>query len=179
MTTVLVLPGYENSGPEHWQSRWEREHPDHRRVEQRDWSFPLADDWVSALDGAVAAEPGQVVLAAHSLGCITAVRWAAADPDRARARVRGALLVAPADVERLPDLPLGSFAPVPRTGLPFRTTVVGSRDDPYMSFDRTEEFAAAWGADLVDLGRAGHINADSGLGSWPQGRRLLDELLGL
>ncbi|MBA9003795.1 RBBP9/YdeN family alpha/beta hydrolase [Thermomonospora cellulosilytica] len=177
MTQVLVLPGYENSGPGHWQTLWERENPGYRRVEQRDWSFPQAGEWTAALHEAVAAASGQVALVAHSLGCIAVARWAAEHPGTARDLVRAALLVAPADVERLPDLPLGSFAPIPRRALPFRTTVVGSRNDPYMAFERTVEFSGAWGADLVDLGDAGHINADSGLGSWPEGRRLLDDLL--
>ncbi|TNY35138.1 RBBP9/YdeN family alpha/beta hydrolase [Thermomonospora catenispora] len=177
MTQVLVLPGYENSGPDHWQTLWERENPAYRRVEQRDWSFPRAEEWTATLHEAVTAAPERVALVAHSLGCITVARWAAEHPDAARELVQAALLVAPADVERLPELPLGSFAPIPRRALPFRTTVVGSRNDPYMTFERTVEFAEAWGADLVDLGEAGHINADSGLGSWPEGRRLLAELL--
>lgn len=119
----------------------------------------------------------QVVLVGHSLGCITVARWAAAYPDQAGVRVRAAFLVAPADVERLPDYPLASFAPIPRTPLPFRTTVVGSRNDPFMAYERTEEFAAVWGANLVDAGDAGHINADSALGRWTEGHRLLANLL--
>lgn len=178
MTQVLVLPGYQNSGPEHWQSLWIKEHSGYRRVEQQDWDLPLAAEWVRALDQEIAASSGQVALVGHSLGCITVARWAAENPDRAGALVKAALLVAPADVERLPDLPLGSFAPISRAPLPFRTTVVGSRDDPYVSYGRTEEFAAVWGAELVDLGDRGHINADSGLGSWPAGHGILTGLLG-
>ena len=43
---------------------------------------------------------------------------------------------------------------------------------------RAAAFAAAWGSRLVTLDRAGHINAEAGYGPWPEGRRLLDELVG-
>ncbi|MGI5169349.1 RBBP9/YdeN family alpha/beta hydrolase [Spirillospora sp. CA-253888] len=178
MIHVLTVPGYQSSGPAHWQTLWERADPARfTRVEQRDWDLPEVADWTAALDEAVAARPEPVLLAAHSLGCVTVARWAAERPERASA-VRAALLVAPADVERLPDLPLGSFAPISRARLPFPATVVASQDDPYMAFDRAKDFAAAWGAEFVDAGAAGHINADSGLGEWPEGRRLLDGLAG-
>ena len=47
---VLILPGYQNSGPEHWQSLWERRHPEYRRVQQRGWERPRWTDWVTGLD---------------------------------------------------------------------------------------------------------------------------------
>ena len=37
MTDILLVPGLWNSGPEHWQSYWERERTDCRRVLQKDW----------------------------------------------------------------------------------------------------------------------------------------------
>ncbi|WP_116969554.1 alpha/beta hydrolase [Blastomonas sp. UPD001] len=43
--------------------------------------------------------------------------------------------------------------------------------------DRAYRLASFWGADHVDAGRAGHINADSDLGDWPFGQRLLARLL--
>ncbi|WP_067488187.1 RBBP9/YdeN family alpha/beta hydrolase [Actinomadura hibisca] len=173
MTHVLTIPGYQSSGPAHWQTLWEQsDSARFTRVEQRDWDFPEVGEWVAALDDAIADQAEPVVLVAHSLGCITVVRWAV----ERGVGVRAALLVAPADVERLPDLPLGSFAPIPRVRLPFPSAVVASQDDPYMGFDRAKEFAAAWGSDLVDAGAAGHVNSDSGLGEWAEGRRLLQGL---
>ncbi|WP_329576933.1 alpha/beta fold hydrolase [Kitasatospora sp. NBC_01250] len=173
---TLVVPGYDGSGPEHWQSRWEAAEPDWRRVEQRDWLAPERADWVAALDAAVAGAELPVVLVAHSLGCATVAHWAAAQPERA-GRVRAALLVAPADVERIEDLPLSPFAPVPTTRLPFPTLVVGSDDDPYCAPERAAGFARAWGAEYVELAAAGHINSASGLGEWPAGRALLEQLV--
>ena len=171
---VLTVPGWENSGPEHWQSLWERADP-HRfhRVEQRDWNAPRLEDWVQTLDDAIAAETAPVVLVAHSLGCIAIAQWAA----RFARPVAGALLVAPADVERAdaPD-PIRCFAPVPLQPLPFRTLLVASSTDEYLSMDRAGHFARCWGSALVSLGAAGHVNTAAGFGPWPQGERLLESL---
>ncbi len=52
MTTVLLLPGWLDSGPTHWQSRWEAAHP-YQRVQQHDWQRPLRGDWVARLEEVV------------------------------------------------------------------------------------------------------------------------------
>ena len=175
--TVLVLPGWQNSGPEHWQSRWQAAHPHWRRVEQADWLHPRRADWVATLDAAAEAVPGQLVLLAHSLGCVTVAHWAATAP-AAAARVRHAFLVASPDVERA-DLPaeLADFAPAPRAPLPFPAMVVASRDDPYCRFERAQALAADWQAASWDVGTAGHVNADAGFGDWPEGHARLMSVL--
>jgi predicted alpha/beta hydrolase family esterase len=171
---VLVLPGWRNSGPDHWQTHWERRFPEWRRLQQDNWSHPRCVDWVARLDEAVAASRRPVVLVAHSLGCVTVARWAA----RAGGRVAAALLVAPADVER-PNVAgaLRGFAPLPRSVLPFPTLVVGSDNDPACSAWRAAALADSWGAEFLLLQGAGHINADSGLGDWEAGRQLLEAWL--
>ena len=171
---VLLLPGWQNSGPGHWQTEWERLHGD-RRVQQHDWMRPLRGDWSARLEEVVADAPGPVVLAAHSLGCILTAWWAA--HTRHAHKVRGALLVAPGDVER-PDLAaqIHGWAPIACQALAFPAVLVGSRDDPYCSFERARGLAAHWGARFIDLGPRGHINAESGLGAWPEGRALLNSL---
>jgi predicted alpha/beta hydrolase family esterase len=172
---VLIVPGWTGSGPAHWQTRWERANPAYRRVEQADWDAPDVAAWVAVLDGAVRAAPAPPVLVAHSLGCIAVAHWAAAGTP---GRAAGALLVAPADVERpAAPAPIRCFAPIPRRPLPFPTVVVASRDDPYVAFDRAAALATAWGADLVDAGAAGHLNSDAGFGPWPAGEALLAGLL--
>jgi predicted alpha/beta hydrolase family esterase len=172
--SVLIIPGLYDSGPEHWQSGWERTRGDCLRVQQRDWQTPDRSDWVAALDAAVAQFRSPPVLVAHSLGCCTVAHWARTTKRRAR----GALLVAPSDVEA-PSYPPGTvgFAPMPLEPLPFPTIVVASSDDEYVSPARAAAFAQAWGARLVEIGRAGHINSASGLGAWLDGQRLLEELL--
>lgn len=173
--SVLVLPGYGDSGPDHWQSRWEAADPRLRRVAQRDWLEPKLDDWVSTLEREVFACPTPPVLAAHSLGCILVAHWA----QRTRRPVRGALLVAPVDADAVAGVldAVESFRPVPLARLPFPSIVVASDDDVYTTRARAEAFARAWGSRFVGLAGAGHINGDSGHGEWPEGRALLDELL--
>jgi len=171
---VLILPGWQNSGADHWQSRWERLHG-YRRVEQHDWMRPLRGDWTARLEEVVRDASAPVVLVAHSLGCILTAWWAAHSPNAHR--VRAALLVAPGDVER-PDLAaqITGWSPIARQRLPFAATLVGSQDDPYCSFDRAQGLAADWGARFIDYGARGHINAESGLGDWTEGHSWLQAL---
>ena len=174
-SNILLLPGWQNSGPDHWQSRWEAAHG-YQRVEQHDWVRPLRGDWSARLEETVLDADGPVVLVAHSLGCILTAWWAAHSANAHR--VLGALLVAPGDVER-PDLAaqIHGWAPIARKPLPFPALLVGSHNDPYCSFERAEGLAQAWGARFVDYGERGHINAESGLGDWDEGRGWLQELL--
>lgn len=178
MTDViaLVVPGIAGSCPEHWQSRWEAERADCRRVHQRDWDDPDPDEWTGALYRAVRAAEGSVVFVAHSLGCML-VDYATALFGDWQGRVRGALLVAPCDPERPGVCDAIARFPAPATPLPFRSVVVASQDDPYASLDRGRCFADRWGASFVDAGRLGHINAASGIGAWGIGQVLLDDLI--
>lgn len=172
---VLVLPGWQGSGAGHWQMHWARLQG-YAVVEQNDWLHPLRGDWLARLDETVIDAPGPVVFAAHSLGCVLVAAWAGLS--RHTARVRGALLVAPADTEAalLKDR-LPGWSPMPRQALPFRSIWGGCQNDPYCSAQRARGLAQDWGAHWVDLGAVGHINAKSSLGEWPQGQALLNTLL--
>jgi predicted alpha/beta hydrolase family esterase len=174
MTTVLLVPGLGNSGSQHWQTKW-AEHYRYPRVEQHDWEQPVCTDWVQALHEAIGQVNGEVILVAHSLGCSTVAHWAKQFPQGA---VVGALLVAPADVDR-PDFPpeVTGFAPMPLQPLPFPSMVVASSNDEYVTLPRATDFAAAWDSLLVNVGELGHLNSDSNLGEWPEGHKLLMQLL--
>lgn len=173
-TTLLTVPGLGSSGPTHWQTGWEQQYG-YQRVQQHEWNHPVCTDWVQALEAAVAAAGSHVVLVAHSLACATVAHWAATT----RHQLQGALLVAPADVDR-PNFPpeVVGFAPMPLARLPFPSIVVASTDDRYVSLTRAQRFAAAWGSRFVNVGALGHLNSESELGLWPQGHQLLQELLG-
>jgi uncharacterized protein len=170
---VLLVPGIGNSGPDHWQSHWEARHPSFIRVQQQSWEQPVASTWGTALEAAVMAAGRNVVIAAHSLGCLLVVGWAA----RTALPIRGALLVA------LPD-PAGpifpaeaiGFSAVPTSRLPFPSTVVASTNDPYGSPSYAQSCATSWGSRFVSIGAAGHINAASGLRDWAAGIDLVREL---
>ena len=167
---IIIVPGWRDSGPAHWQTRWQAKLPSATRVQQADWETPVRAQWVSTLSEHILACNAPVVLAAHSLGCVTVAHL----PPRVMQRIAGALLVAPADVER-PAAPavLAAFGPIPQARLPFRSTLVASTDDPYCSLERAVQFAEAWGSRVSVLHGAGHINADSNLGDWAEGLRLL------
>lgn len=169
----IIIPGWRDSGPDHWQSLWEQSLPRATRVRQASWDQPSRTAWVGALARAIESAVRPPLLIAHSLGCITVAHLSLT----LQQRVAGALLVAPADVERhrVPDT-LAGFAPIPRHALPFPSMVVASSDDPYCSLAQAEHLAQAWSSELIVLEQAGHINAASGLGDWPQGLRLLARL---
>ncbi|MDB5942510.1 MAG: hypothetical protein JWQ13_2076 [Ramlibacter sp.] len=174
-SNVLMLPGWRNSPPLHWQSLWEQRHG-YVRVEQHDWTRPLRGDWVARLEDVVLGCDEPVVLVAHSLGCILTAAWAAHSKNTHR--VKAALLVAAADVEQ-PGVrdQIPSWSPIELRALPFPSVLLGSRDDPYCEFDRARLFGYAWGSQFMDYGPCGHINADSGLASWPEGHVLLQDLM--
>lgn len=172
---VLILPGIGNSGPQHWQTLWEKANPDFVRVQQRDWDNPVCAEWVATLEAAVKKAGPRVVLVAHSLGCLTVAHWASGLHSPAAA----ALLVAVPDPNR-PSCPTGisGYSLTPMQPLPFRSTVVVSTNDPIGSAEHAERLAQAWGSRVVNIGDRGHINADSGLGTWPEGFELLEQLRG-
>jgi predicted alpha/beta hydrolase family esterase len=164
---VCILPGWQNSGAAHWQSRWETLHG-FERVQQHDWHHPLRGDWMAQLEEAVLASERPLAFVAHSLGCQLVAAWAL--HSRLAARVRGALLVAPPDTARA-DMPpqLASWRAVPWQPLPLRAVVLYSDDDPFCSPERARAMAGAWGAPAHSQGARGHLNAESGLGDWPEG----------
>lgn len=169
-TPVIIVPGWRDSGPGHWQSLWAERMQSARRVVQDDWVSPKREAWVGALERLILAQEQPVVIAAHSLGCIATAHLGEA----AASRIAGALLVAPADPER--RAALNDFAPVPYARLPYRSIVVASSNDPFCPVRLAGAYARAWGSEFVRMQNAGHINVDSGHGDWPLGLALLESL---
>lgn len=173
---ILIVPGWSGSGPDHWQSRWERSLKTARRIEQDHWREPEREAWVGRIMTAVAEAKLPPVLVAHSLGVAAVVHAAAKLP---RGLVAGALLVAPADVDNAKTWPVtdgetfssaeADFAPLPVEPLPFPSLLIASSDDPYCTLDRAQALSELWGATFVDAGAIGHINTASGHGPWPDG----------
>ena len=171
--TLVIVPGWRNSGPGHWQSLWAKRLPGAVRVEmpEDDWQRPKRSIWVQAIARTILAQPGPVVVAAHSLGCIATTHL----PSDVARRIQGALLVAPADPERRGVL--ADFAPVPYQPLPYRSVIVASTTDPFCPVRTAGAYARSWGSEVVRLQNAGHINVESGHGEWPLGLALLQSLM--
>jgi predicted alpha/beta hydrolase family esterase len=174
MVATLIVPGLNGSAEGHWQRHWVHDHASASIVQQSSWSKPVLNDWLAVLEAAI-ERAGEAWLVTHSLGGLLAANLVRPS---VVSRVKGALLVAPCDLERTGRLHPGviDFGAMPDKPLPFPTVVVGSRNDPYMAFDQLHRHAFFWGSDVVDLGHAGHINVASGFGRWEQGYGLLAAL---
>ena len=172
---VLMLPGWQGSGPLHWQTQWVQKYG-YKVVAQHDWLRPLRGDWLAQLEDVMADMNEAVVLVAHSLGWLQVAAWSAISNQTHK--VKSAMLVAPADVETTPmqDV-LGSWRPIALKPLPFPSLLLGSQNDPHCSSERAQFFAKAWGSRWVNAGSKGHLNADSQLGDWPEGHAFLNDLM--
>lgn len=173
MTRFLLVPGRGKPRRGHWLQRLADAHPDYRWAPEPTGPPFLLDERVTALHEAVSADDEPAVLIAHSAGCLTTIVWAA----RHAGPVRGALVVAPphVDPEHWPDLDAATLAAF-RRRLPFPAVLVASRTDPWSTFEQFERYAEDWGAELVDLGDAGHVDTGSGYGPWPDAERLVATL---
>jgi uncharacterized protein len=171
---IFMLPGLGNSGEQHWQSQWEKQFPELERLNHTDWDTPVCDLWTAEIDKKVMEyNPLDVILVAHSLSCSTVVQWV----KKYNRTIKAALLVGPSDTEA-PSYPAGTtgFTPVPLIKLPFRTVVIASSDDFYVTVERARLFADCWGSEFINIGNAGHINVVSGYGKWPEGLKYLKML---
>jgi predicted alpha/beta hydrolase family esterase len=177
---ILIVPGLRDHVPEHWQTLLEQKLPNATSVPRMEHDKLSCAAWVAALDRALAAIEGPVILVAHSAGVMITVHWA----QRHRRPIHGALLAAPPDFES--PLPAGyptqevlrenGWLPTPRTRLPFASVVAASTNDPLGRFERVAELAAAWGSRLVDVGAVGHLNPAAGFGEWPRAEEFIREL---
>lgn len=173
---ILIVPGWSSSGPDHWQSRWERTLKTARRIEQESWLEPEREAWVGRIIETAVESTRPIVLVGHSLGVAAVAHVAGRIP---KGFLSGAFLVAPADVDNAAAWPeteglmldgdAGGFAPLPLAPFPFPSVLIASSTDPYCTLERARTFADAWGATLVEAGDAGHINSASGHGPWPEG----------
>ena len=178
--TVLIVPGYHGSGPAHWQTWLESRLPQARRASGINWETPVLPEWTAAIHQNVDACEGRIWIVAHSFGCLASAVVASERTDK----IAGVLFVAPADPERFsvygvrsciletglaPMLPYQSITPV-------QSILVASENDPWLPFDQAQVWARRWESRLVNMGRAGHINTESGFGPWPVIEDLLADL---
>jgi len=170
---ILIAPGFQGSGEDHWQTYWQRENKEYIRIEQCNWTLPDAEEWVDTIENYVRETSGEVVVVAHSLACIALAIWA----QRTKLTIKGALLVAPPNTkdEKLKPF-LKGFSSVPLVELPFKSILLASTNDEYNPIEQSEYLAKNWGSTFVNIGEKGHINAHSNIGNWPEGRAYLSYL---
>lgn len=174
---ILIVPGLNNSNPQHWQSRWEAQRDDCLRVDLGGWDDPHRNTWINKLNLAIHQAGRPVILVAHSLGCLAVAWWAEYEQPPHGNPVVGALLVAPPDVDRPgADPRIARFGACPRNPLPFPAFLAASQDDHYCKLKTARMLARDWGARFAFAGAIGHINADSGIGDWDFGKVLLEQL---
>ncbi|RJG27183.1 long-chain-fatty-acid--CoA ligase [Massilia cavernae] len=179
--TLLIVPGLRGHVPDHWQTLLAEATPGARTVPPLETDGLSCSARVAALDRALAAIDGPVILVAHSAGVLTVAHWAA----RHQRSIAGALLVTPPDLEvdwpepyPQPDtLRANGWAPLPRAPLPFPALVAASSNDHLASLDAARAMASDWGAELVELGPVGHLNPAAGYGPWPQAAELVARLV--
>ncbi len=161
---LLIIPGLRDSGPAHWQTWLQSRHRGALRVVQSDWERPALDRWAATLESTLRqAAPARWIAVAHSFGCLTLARHLALRPD---SPIVATLLVAPAEPGKFGVTPLLPRGPLGRPGL-----LVASDTDPWMQAASALAWAERWGLCTLNLGDAGHINADSGFGPWPLAQR--------
>jgi predicted alpha/beta hydrolase family esterase len=170
---VIIVYGYEGSGPGHWQ-RWLETELQRRGVrvllpELPEPAAPQKDAWVAALADIIAAHGAPpLTFVCHSLGC-----WALDHllAERGVPTARAALLAAPPSPYLVFDA-VDSFFPPPRrraawAPLAARTLVVGSDNDDFASAEELAGLAAHLGTACKIIPGAGHLNPASGYGPWP------------
>jgi len=174
MTYYFIIPGLGNSGPDHWQSYFEKSGENFIRINQKEWDEPASYDWIENIDNTLSNyNLEEVVLIGHSLGCVAIANWA----KKYQRIIKGALLVAPSDLEapRYTFNTVG-FDYMPDDKINFKTIVVTSSNDEWVTLERAKFFAENWGSEFINIGEAGHINAKTGFGNWPEGLEILKRL---
>lgn len=177
---ILNAPGLHGSGPAHWQTLWELD-PTRgatiTRTTPTSWDAPDPADWLATLRTNIVDAGQQTLVVAHSLACIVMAEILGAErPSAAERLCAGVVLVAPPDPHGagFHSVVDSAFHTMATARLNVPALIIASTDDPYATPDATEALARIWGADLAWVGAKGHINAQSGLGDWPQGWALVE-----
>ena len=177
MAIIIVnVPGYTNAGPAHWQTLLENKFTNFKRVMQQDWLSPLREEWMQGIEETVSAIDGDIILVGHSCGAVAIAQWALACDS---SKVKGALLVAPADIDS--DSAIEAIhvqRPLPNDVLPFSTKLIYSDNDDHSSAARSKQMGENWGSELILVKGASHFHTEAGFGEWPEAEKWIEQLAG-
>ncbi len=175
-TTIVLSPGFENAGPQHWQTHIQRKYENTTRVEQQNWTNPERDIWIAQLEKTVAQIAGDLILVGHSCGANVIAQWAEQHDAQ---RVKGALLVAPADIDDVHAMKeIQVQRPLTTLALPFPSIVISSDNDGHITEQRARYFSQCWGSQFVLIPGADHFQTEAGFGDWPLAEQLIEQLNG-
>lgn len=175
--TIVNVPGYTNAGPAHWQTLLENKFVNFKRVLQQDWLNPVREEWIQGIENTISKIDGEVVLVGHSCGAVAIAQWALACNT---SKVKGALLVSPADIDRQSAIaPIQVQRPLPKALLPFTTKLIYSDNDEHSSASSSEIMGKNWGSELILVKGASHFHTEAGFGDWPQAERWIEQLAGM
>jgi len=175
--TIVNVPGFNNAGPAQWQSLLENKFTNFIRVKQNNWTDPVREDWIQGIENTVSNIEGDIILVGHSCGAVAIAQWAlACNSDN----VKGAILVAPADVEHHnAHSAIQVQRPLPNSCLPFRSKLIYSDNDEHTSASRSEQMGKDWGSELVLVKGGSHFHTEAGFGQWPEVEIWIEQLAGI
>ncbi|MFD0684357.1 RBBP9/YdeN family alpha/beta hydrolase [Actinomadura fibrosa] len=170
-----IIHGYGASPQDHWfgwlAGRLEAEGVHATVPALPDSQDPDPARWADALRAAVGTPDENSMIIAHSLGCLTVLRYLRSLPDSWHL---GALVLVAGFVDRLPALPeldsyIGNGCDVERLGDHVgRLTVIRSDADPYVPTGHTDRLATLLGTSAQIVRGAGHFLASEGVTSLPE-----------
>ncbi|TCC52106.1 serine hydrolase family protein [Kribbella pittospori] len=166
----VIVPGIGDSDDGHWQTIWQTKWGDEAsRIAPSSWTEPDLDDWCEAIDREVRAEK-DVMIVAHSLGCLAVAHWIATGMDDP---IHGAFLVTPPDrYARSFPAAASTFLAAHERSIEVPGLIVCSDDDPYCAPKAAKQMALQWEIPMVNAGALGHISSDSGIDEWMQGQMI-------
>lgn len=165
---LLIVPGLRNSDAHHWQTRWQAQLPNSKRIHMDNWDIPDLEQWRRAIHIELAKLDQPAILIAHSFGTLASASIAEDFPEK----IAALFLVAPADPDKFTIA-----TQLPQRLLPVPTKIIASSNDPWMSDNKAAYWALQWGADFLRLKNVGHINSESKLGLWSEGIQQLEHLV--
>lgn len=172
---ILTLPGLFGSGPTHWQTNWEKLFG-FERVNQDNWNTPRFERWLCTLVDTLCSDISKkgIVLVAHSLGCHLVIKGL---PFISK-YISGIFLVAPPDLHKgviMPDVSSFFTKSVISTDVP--GYLVYSENDPFASSQYSRDLGEKLGLQSISVGYKGHINSESNIGDWFEGKEIFDGLI--
>ena len=172
----LYLPGYGNSLQGHWQRIWFENDKNGIWVEQKSWGFPERNAWLSTLNEIVDSIDEPFTIIAHSLGCLLYTDWLTQYQGD---KLAGVFLAGIPDSEKdsFPEAISNFQNPSNNEAYSkIPTVLIASEDDPYATIEFSTKTAQTLNSKFINIGKRGHINHESGLDNWEDGKKILESL---